>query len=282
MRLFKLFCNRKIVSGFLVLNLFGFNFYGPAAAWADSGVKNPKVEDLLSTDYVKLAGDDTWHVLSSPARWNEKDWLLAGLGTGAVVATAAWADKPIEKEFQRHRSKSNDDFSKAIQPFGAEYSFAVLGAFELGGLAFHDDNARAAAQDGLASSIVAAGIITPSLKYAVGRKRPSQSASPRHFSPFSGGDSFPSGHTTQAFAVASVIAEHYDSPLIKVGSYGVASMVGYARMERKAHWASDILASALIGTFVGRAIVHFNHDRRYEISMIADGDTVGAQVTHTF
>ena len=86
----------------------------------------------------------------------------------------------------------------------------------------------------------------------------------------------------QAFAVASVKAEHYDSPLVKMGSYGVASMVGYARMERKAHWASDVLAAALIGKFIGREIVHFNHDKRYEISMIAGGDTAGAQVTHTF
>ncbi len=259
-----------------------------AAATSSSTLKvseatqEPKVENLLSPEYGKLILDDSWHILSSPARWNENDWLIAGLGAGAVVAVGAWADKPIEKEFQKHRTKGNDDFSKAIQPSGAEYSFGALGAFEVGGLVFHDDNARAVAQDGLASSIIAAGIITPSLKYAIGRKRPSQDFGPHKFSPFSGSDSFPSGHTTQAFAVASVIAEHYDSPWIKVGSYGLASAVGYARMERKAHWASDVLASALIGIFVGREIVHFNHDKRYEISPLIDGDTVGAQVTHTF
>ncbi len=252
----------------------------PSASKTSEG--GSKVENLISPEYGKLLLDDSWHILSSPARWDQKDWILAGVESGTVVAVGAWADKPIEKEFKKHRTKTNDDFSKDIQPFGSEYSFAVLGAFEAGGLIFKDDNDRAIAQDGLASSAVAAGIITPSLKLIVGRKRPSQDSNPHKFSPFSNNGSFPSGHTTQAFAVASVIAEHYDSPLIKIGSYGVASMVGYARMERQAHWASDVLAGALIGTFVGREIVHFNHDKRYQVSVIADGDMVGAQVTHTF
>jgi membrane-associated phospholipid phosphatase len=99
---------------------------------------------------------------------------------------------------------------------------------------------------------------------------------------FGGDQSFPSGHATQAFAVASVIAESYDPMWVKLGSYGVASMVGYARMERNAHWASDVLAGALIGTFVGKTVVQFNKNRRFEITPIVDGDTVGAKVTHTF
>ncbi len=270
--------HRKTVSCFLALALFSSCCRAPATVWADSS----KVENLFSADYVKLAGEDALHVLSVPSRWTGEEWLLAGFAAGAVVAVGAWADKPIEEEFQKHRTQSNDNFSKAVQPFGAEYSLGVLAAFELGGLAFHNENARATAQDGLVSSVIATGLITLPLKYTIGRKRPDQDSNPHKFSPFSGDDSFPSGHTTQAFAVASVIAEHYESPFVKIGSYGVASLVGYARMKRKAHWASDVLAGALIGTVVGREIVRFNRNKRsrYKISMILDGETVGAQVTH--
>ncbi len=271
----------RIALGLFILSLASPIFLNSEITWADQE-KAPKVENLVSREYGKLVLDDAWHALSSPSRWDEEDWIRGVLMTGAVVATASWADKPVEKMFQRHRKKNNDDFSKAIQPLGAEYSFAILGAFEVGGLIFKDDNARATAQDGLAASIVAAGIITPALKYAVGRKRPSQENNPHKFSPFNGYNSFPSGHTTQAFAVASVIAEHYDSHLVKISSYGLASLVGYARMERRAHWASDVLAAAFIGTLVGRQIVHFNHEKRYQFSVIADQDTVGAQVTRTF
>ena len=254
----------------------------PVAPVEAAPSSEPKVENLLSPEYGKLVLDDTWHVLSSPTRWNEKDWLLAGVGTGAVVATGAWVDKPLQRDLQKHRSKSNDDFAKAVQPLGAGYSFAVLGAFELEGMVFHDDRSRAVAQDGLASSIVAAGIITPSLKEIVGRSRPKQDRGPHDFHSFSSNSSFPSGHATQAFAVASVIAEHHDSPLVKIGAYGTAAVVGYARMEQNAHWASDVLAAALIGTVVGRTLVHFNHDKRFELSPVVDGDTVGVKATHTF
>ena len=84
-----------------------------------------------------------------------------------------------------------------------------------------------------------------------------------YFTPFSSSNaSFPSGETTQAFAVASVIAAHYDSLWVKVSSYGIASLVGIARIYEDAHWTSDALAGALIGTAVGMAIVHYNEKRR--------------------
>ncbi len=244
--------------------------------------RKPKTENLLSLEYGKLVIDDTCHIFSSPLRWDENDWLVALLGTCSVVGVAAFADKPVKNALQKNRTDANDSFARAIQPFGSKYSFGVLGAFEAGGILFHDDNARAVAQDGLASSIIAAGIITPSLKYAFGRRRPHKSHDTYRFSPFSGDDSFPSGHATQAFAVASVVAEHYDSPIIKIGAYGLAATVAYARMEQNKHWASDVLAGALIGTFVGREIVHFNHDKRYEMSLITDEDMVGIQISHKF
>ena len=63
--------------------------------------------------------------------------------------------------------------------------------------------------DAVTATIIASGIITPVLKYSIGRYRPSQSTSTFKFRPFSGHQSFPSGHATQAFAVASVVASHY-------------------------------------------------------------------------
>ena len=71
-----------------------------------------------------------------------------------------------------------------------------------------------------------------------------------------------SGDTTleEAFALATVIAEHYHSIWIDLGAYGVASMVGFARLDLNYHWASDVLAGAAIGTFVGHVVVHFNRN----------------------
>jgi len=64
--------------------------------------------------------------------------------------------------------------------------------------------------------------------------------------------------------VASVIAAHYDDLWIKASSYGIASLVGMARIYQNGHWTSDALAGGLIGTAVGNAIVHFNEKQRKE------------------
>ena len=65
-----------------------------------------------------------------------------------------------------------------------------------------------------------------------GRPDPSE-RQPREriFHPFPNSErSFPSGEATQAFAVASVIAAHYDGLWIKISSYSIASLVGMARI----------------------------------------------------
>jgi membrane-associated phospholipid phosphatase len=77
--------------------------------------------------------------------------------------------------------------------------------------------------------------------------------------------SFPSGHTTAAFAVAAAVAaetRHWwpgapgvVSPLL----YGAASLVGLARVYDARHWASDVILGAAIGTAAGRWVVKHAH-----------------------
>jgi membrane-associated phospholipid phosphatase len=216
---------------------------------------------LSSWDFPKLLVDDAVHILAAPARWETRDWLLAG-GAVALIGAVALADTDIRTEVQRHANGSNDDIANKIRPFGSTYSIATLGLFYAGGAAFHDDTAKAVAIDGAASTLVTSGIITPFLKFATGRARPGEQGT-HYFKPFSGAeDSFPSAETSQAFAVASVIAAHYDSFWVKAISYGIAGTVGLERIYLDGHWTSDVVAGAVIGTAVGMAIVHYNEKRR--------------------
>src|SRR5204862_459002 len=103
------------------------------------------------------------------------------------------------------------------------------------------------------------------------------------FHPLGHDQSFPSGHTTQAFTVASVISAHYDSPWIGAMAYTVASLVGYARHEHQAHWPSDIVAGAAIGIGVGRTVVRLNEENRgARLSLGMSDHGFGATITIPF
>lgn len=233
--------------------------------------------------YPEIVLDDVKHVVTAPARWEKDDWQDFGIATLAVVGTAAIVDRPLRREMLRH--PGNSSFMRNVERFGAQYSLGVLGGFYVAGALMDDDKAVNVAQDGLAASIVASGIVTPVLKFAVGRSRPNQNRGYTNFRPFSGAASFPSGHTTQAFAVASVVAAHYDETWVKCTSYTIAGLAGLARTYHDAHFASDVVAGALIGTLVGQSVVAHNQTLRSGklalLPEIAPG-MVGVRVAGTF
>lgn len=87
-------------------------------------------------------------------------------------------------------------------------------------------------------------ILTQGLKYATHRMRPDGSSS----------NSFPSGHTSDNFAMAAVVSEYYGKkwglPL-----YAFAGLVGVSRIEKGRHWPSDIVAGATLGYLAGKSAI---------------------------
>ncbi len=122
-------------------------------------------------------------------------------------------------------------------------------------------------------AIVMGGATTAVIKLLAGRQRPYVEAGDAgDFSPargtYAGRSSFPSGHTTAAFAFASAAAAEINrhhptaariaTPLLYAG----ATSVGLARMYDDKHWASDVILGAGIGTLIGTQWVAFAHRRR--------------------
>lgn len=233
--------------------------------------------------YPEMVIDDAKHVLTAPARWEKDDWQDFGLAALAVAGAATVIDAPVRKAMLRHHGTNK--YMREINRLGAEYSLGVLGGFYVAGAVLDDETAVSVAQDGLAASIIASGIVTPALKFAVGRSRPNQNAGRYDFHPFSGSASFPSGHATQAFAVASVVSAHYDNWPVRIVAYGLASGVGLARTYYDAHFTSDVVAGAIIGTLVGHAVVEHNQRLRAGklalLPMVGPG-TVGVQLAGRF
>ena len=237
------------------------------------------VEDLFKKNYWYLVLLDVKEVFTAPVRWDTRDWLVLG-GVAAGIGTVAAFDEDIQRAIQRHRNPTVKDIFDGVEPFGNEYAIGVVGTFYVAGEIFKDPRAKTTALDCISASAIASGIVTNSLKYVIGRSRPIDREGAYKFQPFSGRDSFSSGHTSEAFALASVISEHYPSPWVQVTSYGLASMVGYARLLDKRHWTSDVLAGAAIGTFVGKAVVHFNQKHRnVSLQPIVGPDIHGAEIS---
>jgi membrane-associated phospholipid phosphatase len=76
--------------------------------------------------------------------------------------------------------------------------------------------------------------------------------------------SFPSGHTTAAFAAAAAVTAETSqwwpvatTFLIGPAMYGGAAAVGLSRMYENRHWASDVIMGAAIGTFAGNKVVRY-------------------------
>jgi len=245
-------------------------------------------EERSGLGYGVLFLQDTWNVLSAPGRWDSRDWLTASAAV-VVIGTAGTLDRPVRDKVLRHRDRATGQIADVFERFGAEYSFGVPVVFFISGLALENPKAKDVAFDALAANLIAGNIVTPAFKEICGRYRPSESGKVYNFRPFSGHDSFPSGHTTRAFAVASVIATHYDHLWVKITSYGIASMVGLARIEHNVHFASDVAAGALIGTAIGRGIVHFNQAKRgqtraeeFSIALFPDQGRLGVHCKMVF
>lgn len=100
------------------------------------------------------------------------------------------------------------------------------------------------AENGLAHirALVSTGLVTGVIKYSVHRERPNQA---NHFS-------FPSGHTSSAFATATSLTYAYGWKAA-VPAYTMAVWTGLSRMADDDHWLSDVVAGGFLGFIFGRA-----------------------------
>ena len=105
-----------------------------------------------------------------------------------------------------------------------------------------------------------AGFTTFFLKRIVNQKRPNSSDR----------NSFPSGHTTTAFAFAGVVAKEH--PEYQLSAYGLAALVAFSRINDNAHYLHDVVMGASIGLAYAQA---FGREQQKKLSFnlipFADG-----------
>lgn len=135
-------------------------------------------------------------------------------------------------------------------------------------------------------SFVAASALTLILKIVVGRYRPYTNQGPFRIKPFdlslnSAQMSFPSGHTSSAFALAAVLAKRSESKWFKASIYSFAGSVAFQRMLDRKHWPSDVVVGGVIGYLIGSATVkqYEGNWGRIKISPLVTNNKVGMAIS---
>ena len=226
-------------------------------------------------------GSDTWYVVSSPARLNRYSAVQAGLVLGATAVLYKY-DQDIWNAAQRNADDPNfqtvENVGGAVEPLGfMPHAFMVEGATWLVGEATGIEPLRVVPVQ-LAESHLIAGGIRNVLKLAVGRKHPFDGEGSHAFG---AGGSFPSGHTSVAFEIATIVSMHAHSAPVTVGLYSLATAVAVQRVQTGAHWSSDVLLPAVTGTAIAATVVRRNEDReghdsrwRPEVGFVPGGTTL--------
>lgn len=188
---------------------------------------------------------------------------VVALGVIALGAATMSVDESSARALQRPSPRSNS-FLKGTTNVFSNLGFpgsAIIsvGAYFLG----LERHSRPIAALGMhtGEAIVLGGVLAEGLQMTIGRSRPQRDINNardfRFGKGFSNDDytSLPSAHVTVAFAAATAAsrevgrswpgAAKYVTPI----GYTAATLVGFSRMYKNKHWASDVVAAAGLGTY---------------------------------
>ena len=206
-------------------------------------------------DIPKNVLHDQKAIFTSPFhinRENAKWWILFGAATATLIAN----DQKISDTLPQTTFLTTP--SKWASRLGADYTIYPLWAtFYLVGKAGDNPRARDTGRIGI-EALIDADITVNVLKLATQRPRPEIQGESVGF--FKGGDAFPSGHAIKSWALARVLAREYpDTKIVPILAYSAASAVSIARFGGRRHSASDALAGAAMGFFIGEFVYSHHH-----------------------
>jgi membrane-associated phospholipid phosphatase len=198
---------------------------------------------------IKTIGEDELHIIKSPFSVSALKWDAMVVGaTGILIAN--------DESVLHQVSPSWHDTSINISNAGVYGLGAAAGGIFVTGLVTHNEHAT---DTGIrsAEASVDSVILYAALKAVLARQRPYTGGGEGKF--FSGNwtsGSFPSGHATLAWTLASVMAHEYPNWPMRLLMYGAATAVSTTRVTGGVHFPSDVFAGSVIGYGVGTYVSH--------------------------
>jgi len=262
--------------GFLTIILVTAAVNGVSAAWAQTSadrtptyiasVPEPDTPPTTPAGSAEPSaqssgglGSDIKQYFTAPLHWDAKEWAWFG-GAVAVIAASHHYDSQVRTHFVGNlttaqiQSLPSDDVKDILPTVGV--MFATWGYAAWTGSSAGHEEAWAMFEAAGLSTVAAYG-----LKFTARRLGPDQTSDPNEWEK-SGGRSFPSEHSTAAFAVGTVLAESGNDEyrwLRRVLGYGLGVATSYLRLKHNTHWLSDTVAGAALGI----SSAHFVMNRTY-------------------
>jgi hypothetical protein len=222
------------------------------------------------------AGDTTTHDKTFLTR---RDLGVGAVALGATALLSRW-DTDIAKASQQPRYQSDRLHSLALRVSKVNETSLTLGGLVVYGVG-RLTGQRTVTDVALhaTESVVLASLASQLIRGPLGRMRPYKSHDTDQYDFKLGGGfvssdtnssfdrrAFPSIHTSSSMAVATVLvmemrrrgvaATPYLAPVI----FAAGILPGLARIQLDQHWASDVLAGAVMGVFAGYKVESYSHD----------------------
>jgi len=209
------------------------------------------------------------------------EWGASGL----VFYTAMWLDgQPAWSSRTISKQVTDKPFHENTVSSSKLYAAAGVTALGIGLIPNSDgwlDQSAYHHSKGLVEALSATYLFTNVVKNIVGRKRPCFSNYPEE-DIFDANKSFPSGHASISFAIASYsslyVLDHFGASsgnktgqwIYAAGSHALAAYVGYSRIMDNRHFVSDVIAGGLLGSGIAWLIYDYQEQKLSEKETTGD------------
>ena len=259
---------------------------------------NSQKSSFYFKSYFSLLGKNLKDGFTKPFHLSKQDWGNFGK-YAAITFALSFADEPVQQAALRLRNRNTalNNVSNYVTKFGGIYEVITVAGIGAYGLISKNNKL---AHTALLSSqaYITSGALTIVLKFLSGRTRPSYypagvEAEPRFLGPFQkslmnsdrshDNSSFPSGHSTVAFAVATVFATEYkDKPIVPVIAYSAASLISISRITQNKHWVTDVFTGAAIGYLSGKLVSKNFHSFQKDSSSEKKKNSISFSLNYSF
>ena len=210
-----------------------------------------KQQHSAAGQFLRDIWTDQKAIWSSPVRMNRRQFFTFALPLTAATAGLIATDSEAAKLLPN--TPDQVKWSKRFADFGAVYTLGFLTAgWLIGGKIINKPDISRAGRNS-AEALANAIMVNYAIKGITLRERPDQGIGDGKF--WAGGQSFPSGHAMNSWAVAFAVARTPRCPKwLAITSYGMASAISLSRWTARKHFPSDILVGGVLGALIGNYV----------------------------